>query len=179
LSARQAARLVVVIFPVTSDASAVERFRAHWDPLAQMLAAHITLVFPFQTHASADALKQAIAHLAYRHAEFPIEFADPAIWDREYLFLLARKGGEQIRQIHLDLYDTLSDAHTTANFLPHMTIGRNGNRRELERARLHARAHNLCVRGQARQLSLYRVDQYGGRHVLFSVALRATGAARR
>jgi hypothetical protein len=82
-------RRAVVIFPSDVATDAVEHFRSQWDPLAAQIAAHVTLVFPFETNADPEILVSAISDVAHRHTPFAIELADPTVHDDEYLFLLA------------------------------------------------------------------------------------------
>jgi 2'-5' RNA ligase len=167
---RLSVRRAVVIFPSDADTTAVECFRAGWDPMSPHLSAHITVVFPFQTRSDPAALRSAITDVAGRHTCFSVDLADPAIHDQEYLFLAARCGGDQIRRLHIDLYTALADAHIATPFTPHMTIGRQHERTHIDRALRAARRLNLHLRGTARQLTLYRIDNTG-RHVECVAAL--------
>jgi 2'-5' RNA ligase len=164
-------RRAVVIFPSDVATDAVERFRSQWDPLAAQIAAHVTLVFPFETNADPETLVSAMSDVARRHAPFAIELADPTVYDDEYLFLLARQGGAQIRRLHLDLYAALPYARLEGVFTPHMTVGRYRERADLETAALRARAIDLRVTATARKISLYRINGHASRSVEFIAAL--------
>ncbi|HCT80722.1 MAG TPA: hypothetical protein DGG94_03070 [Micromonosporaceae bacterium] len=166
------ARRVVVIFPNAANTGAVEGFRARWDPLAAQVRAHITLVFPFETDAAAaDELRRSIAGVAARQAPFAIELVEPTIWEREYLFLLARQGGAEIGRLHHALYDALPEALKEGGFVPHMTIGRRQVPQEIEAAYHGARGLNLEVCGFARELTVYRIDPDGSRRAEVVVPL--------
>lgn len=165
-------RWVVVIFPDDADLTDVEGFRARWDPLAGSVAAHVTLVFPFEpTTMGAGRTARAIAEVAASHPPFLIQLADPAVSDSEYLFLLARQGAPQIRDLHADLYTALPDAHTDGGFVAHMTIGRSGDPAALAQAADTARTLGLHVSGTARAVSVYLIDQQGRRQVSQTVPL--------
>jgi 2'-5' RNA ligase len=164
-------RRAVVVFPSEADTVAVERFRVGWDPLAAQIAAHITLVFPFETNADPAVLEAAVKDVAAGHHRFAVDLADPSIHDGEYLFLLASQGAEQIRRLHTDLYDALNDAHLAAPFVPHMTIGRQPRRADIAKASRAARRLNLRVRGTVRELTLYRIENGSSRHVELAAAL--------
>lgn len=164
-------RRAVVIFPSDVAMDTVEQFRSQWDPSAAQIAAHVTLVFPFETKVPAATLVSTISEVARRHTPFAIDLADPTIHDEEYLFLLARQGGEQIRRLHLDLYAALPDAHVEGVFTPHMTVGRQPDRVRIEAAYRSAREIDLHVSGTARAIALYRIDPDADRRVEFVAPL--------
>lgn len=43
---------VIVIFPPAADVAVIDPLRQRFDPLASVIAPHITLVFPFQSEIS-------------------------------------------------------------------------------------------------------------------------------
>jgi len=158
-------RRVIVIFPVRVDLTAVQRFRSRWDPLAEAIPAHVTLVYPFDDTEHVHDVAEAVATVATRHKRFALDLANPRIVDGEYLFLIAGQGREQIRRLHYELYDELPNARCGGPFLPHMTIGRSPDRARLDEACHEAVHAELRVHGGADALSIYRIDPDGNRPI--------------
>jgi 2'-5' RNA ligase len=157
-------RRVAVIFP-HADTGDVELFRQRWDPLANSVAAHITVVFPFVWHSSIGALETFLGDAVLKHPRFPVRLNGFAIWEDEYLFLLAREGADQISRLHHDLYAGLLPGLAAPRvFVPHMTVGRRRHPDELLTALGEANGVQLSLDGFALALSIYRIEQ-GGRRV--------------
>jgi 2'-5' RNA ligase len=156
-------RLVAVIFP-EADLTDVERFRARWDPLATSVAAHITVAFPFDWSSSVLALKTVLSGVVSAHRTFPVALSGVTVWEDEYLFLLAHQGGDAISRLHGDLYaGPLPGLAPPETFVPHLTVGRHREPRELRTALGEAHDAGLSVTGMATTLSIYRVDGTGRR----------------
>jgi 2'-5' RNA ligase len=158
-------RRVIVVFPARADLTAVERFRGRWDPLADAVPAHVTLVYPFQDGEDVDGVANAVAQVTARHRPFAFDLASPQIVADEYLFLVAEQGREQIHRLHHDLDDAVPNAYTSGMFLAHMTIGRSQDRARLDQAHREAVRTGLCLHGQAEAVSIYRIDSDGNRQV--------------
>lgn len=149
----------VVIFP-SEDMDGVERIRARWDPLADVLAGHITLMYPFDGGREPGGVVAAVDAVAATTEPFAFELGDPTVREEEYLFLLARTGGEQIRALHEALY-ARHHLPLPAGFEPHMTIARCPDPVELETARQTAVAEGVSVSGRAASLVVYRIESNG------------------
>ncbi|WP_353648491.1 2'-5' RNA ligase family protein [Nakamurella sp. A5-74] len=138
--------LVGAIFP-DADLTEVEQFRVQWDPLADSVAAHITIVFPFSEVNDLEALRTLSME------PFPVRFGTPSLWEGEYLFLTADVGDEHIVDLHRRSYGALQ-LPLPADFVPHMTIGRRPAGSEAKH--MLARATGLVVEGWARSMTIYR-----------------------
>jgi len=160
--------LGVVIFP-EADTTQVEQFRADWDPLADAVAAHITIVFPLDWPGSASDMGAVLAEVASDHASFAIELNQPTIWDGEYLFLLADEGKDRIARLHGDAYAHLRIA-APARFVPHMTVGRSAQRERIVAALGEADRVGLSLSATVRSLSVYLIGA-GDRGPALSVDL--------
>lgn len=147
--------LVVVIFP-DAELGAIEKFRARWDPLAEAVGAHLTVVFPFPESVNVEEL------LSLTMRPFPVRLGNPSLWEGEHLFLTAVVGGEDIIELQRRSYDALH-LSVPGEFVPHMTIGR----RDLpaDAYRMLAEAAELEVDGWARTLSIYRRHRDGRRTI--------------
>ena len=143
----------VVVLPRPN--AQVERFRRAFDPLGDAIPAHITLVYP--TLLDLDAARAAMTRTARRRLPFEYVFSEPEAVEDEYLFLLAERGGEDIRVLHEDLYRRLGRRLPDV-FAPHVTIARTADAGRLNAARSAALAEGLRLAGTATALCLYRVD---------------------
>lgn len=154
---------VAVIYP-EAETGAVERFRKRWDPLGGAVDAHVTIAFPFDWDRGAGELQRLLKGVLPK--PFAIRMSAPTVWDDEYLFLLAERGGIQIARLHEAVYNALGLARAE-RFVPHMTIGRRAPGADQER--MVRAAAGLSVNGWARELSIYRVDTAGIRTPEFTV----------
>jgi 2'-5' RNA ligase len=154
---------VAVIYP-DADTGAVERFRRRWDPLGGSLAAHVTIAYPFKWERGVAELRELLAGVA--PAPFALRLGVPTVWEDEYLFLLAERGGAQIARLHDAVHGALGLARAE-RFVPHMTVGRRPPGAEQDRMR--RAADGLAVSGWARGLSVYRREADGRRIHEFAV----------
>jgi 2'-5' RNA ligase len=116
----------VVAFPRFDAPERVEALRRRFDPLSAVIAAHVTLVFPFEQGDSSFSLIDHVATVARDVAPFAIAFAEPTVEDDEYLMLNIAAGGELLTALHDRLYAEplarhLSRVHA---YRPHVTLGR-------------------------------------------------------
>jgi 2'-5' RNA ligase len=164
-------RQAVVIFP-QGQLAAVEGFRRRWDPLGGSIPAHITLVFPVARPRREQALARELAALLDGFPLFDLSLSEVRVWEQEYLFLVAGRGGEQIARLHDALYDgPFRHARRPALFVPHMTIGRCPDSAELTAGA--AEAVRLGVRADvvAAAVSVYRISRGGRRRRTLDVSL--------
>lgn len=159
--------MVAVIFP-EADLRTVEQFRARWDPLAESVAAHITVVFPFPESVDLGSIR----NLTMR--PFRVRLSNPSVWESGYLFLTATTGREQVVDLHRRSYQAL-ELPAPPNFIPHMTIGRRPPGTEM--GLMLADAADLAVEGFARSLTIYRRHADGRRSIEHTVG-RGAGPRR-
>ena len=117
----------IVIFPQLGDGiSLIQAIRDRYDPLAQKIAPHITLVFPFESEISSGELARHLQVALCGIEPFEITLKDISLEAENYLFLNVIQGQKEIIQIHDLLYSGLlnkflSQKHT---YKPHLTVGR-------------------------------------------------------
>jgi 2'-5' RNA ligase len=162
---------VLAIFPEMKSAE-VERFRSRWDPLAAAVPAHITIAYPFEWSGPASSLADAVRPVLAAFAPFTLELATTAIWEEEYLFLLVKRGREQIWRLHESIYSVaLRGARRPFRFVPHMTIGRHAEKAVLLAGISEAAELNLPLIGRGLSLTAYRRDDDGSRVMEFDMPL--------
>lgn len=132
----------IMIFPQFSNIDIIDRIREKYDPLANNVRPHITIVFPFESNISKEELQEYLAvslngmksfHLTL---EGVIRIHDDSGY---YLFLGVKEGVEKIKKLHDKLYEGMLKEYkpnwlNNVEFMPHMTIGNFHNKEELDNA---------------------------------------------
>lgn len=112
-------------FPVAVDLGALEAFRQRHDPQAAMLAAHVTLVFPFASALSSLQLAAHVRRIAARWPVLPIRLEGVDAYAAQWVHLRVTRGREPLIELHDRLYRRVLAPFLRAEFeyLPHVTIG--------------------------------------------------------
>jgi 2'-5' RNA ligase len=169
---------VVVAFPRAASAVAwrqVLSVRERFDPLADKIAPHLTLVFPFEDALSDHALEKHLRSAVAGLPTFPVIFRGITAHENEYLFLNVVKGNDSVIQLHDALYTGPLAVHRVRlhTFVPHVTVGR-VSASQLSAA-LHATAGLTdAVHACVDTLSAYRIDPDGMRPVLLELPLETS-----
>lgn len=128
----------IMIFPEFHNMEVINFYRKKYDPLSGLVKPHITLVFPFQSDISNDALDRHLSNELMYIKPFEISLHGVSKHSDEfgnYLFLNVAKGEEPIRLIHERLYShVLKEYNKGYPYSPHLTIGNASSSEELERA---------------------------------------------
>ncbi len=116
----------IVAFRRTDALAAIEAIRARFDPLAGVIAAHVTLVFPFDAAIPIDELQSHVQTAASQTPAFRADVTAAPRIDGEYLFLDISCGADAFVALHDRLYDGMLGAHRsrTHMYQPHITIAR-------------------------------------------------------
>lgn len=121
-------RRAVVAFPAGLPPQ-LEAFRRQHDPLAAVLPAHVTFVFPF---ASSLGVVQVLAHVrrvAARWPVLPVTLQGVDAYAGEWVHVRVTRGREAIVELHDRLYRGALAPFLRREFgyEPHVTIGRAGD----------------------------------------------------
>ncbi len=117
----------IILFPSFDNMNSIKRIREKYDPLANYIAPHITIVFPFDSEISTDDLRvhfnkalKGVKKFYVQLNGFTGDFRDG------YLFLNVKKGNDNIIELHDKLYsETLeSFLFKKVTYCPHLTVGR-------------------------------------------------------
>jgi 2'-5' RNA ligase len=155
-------QLAIVLFPETAAADAIEKLRREFDPLANVLAAHITLVFPFPAPTVPSAMIEHLQKSAESVAAFECTLAGVSAERNGFLFLDVDTGAAACRALHESLYSGLLAQHRsmTHTYRPHVTIGRLTDPDKLDDARrVTKRALVFPVRGSVHSVCLFRLTE--------------------
>lgn len=121
----------IMIFPKFKNEHVVDAIRKKYDPLAEHVRPHITLVFPFESDIETDKLENHIETMVsgIRPFELTLSGITPSISPvGNCLFLNIKEGAMEIIELHKRLYKgILNEFHPewlkNVEFLPHMTVG--------------------------------------------------------
>jgi 2'-5' RNA ligase len=120
----------IMIFPRFRNIQLINDIRSKYDPLAQHVKPHITLVFPFESDIETNKLKEHIETAMSGIKPFHIILSGitPVRSFGYYLFLNIKEGNAKIIEIHKKLYNgILKEIYPQwlkdKDFLPHMTVG--------------------------------------------------------
>ena len=158
---------VVAIFPPLPQPSPVDALRRRHDPVAGVIAPHITLVFPFRSALTTDRLRSHVERAVAPVRAFPIRLAGITGSEGEYLFLNVKRGNDGIIDLHDRLYtgplgEHLSREHT---FTPHMTVGRFDSPDALRAALAETASTDLRIDTAATAVTVLALDDTVELHI--------------
>ena len=116
----------IIIFPqFGSHTNLIQDIRNRYDPLANKIAPHITLVFPFDSQISSKVLYRHIKNSLQGFEAFSLSMQGISHEAKNYLFLNLMKGREDIIKIHDLLYSELIARFLSKKYIyrPHLTVG--------------------------------------------------------
>ncbi len=126
---------VIVIYLESNGASEIEQIRRLYDPLASVIKAHITLVFPFESNLTTEALRAHVRQAVQGINPFSVQLQTITGQDGRYLFLNVKQGKNQLVALHDKLYSgILKPYRHSFDYLPHVTIGRFQDERTYRKA---------------------------------------------
>jgi 2'-5' RNA ligase len=157
-------RYAVAWFPAFDGIERVEAFRRRHDPMAALIPAHLTLVFPFPTALKRLQVETHVKRVVSRWPALPVSFRAVRMEANEFVFLMAARGAESVVALHDALY-TRSFRPALRRDLPydpHITLARNASLAALEAAFDGARDEfGRELSGTMREVSLLAVGSDG------------------
>jgi len=151
----------LVVFPEGNGLHVIESLRRRFDPLAGVIAAHSTLVFPFASEISEVELRAHVEQALEGQAPFRVRFDGVSEVEEEYLFLDAVIGGERLVELNDRLYaGPLAEHRSTAHvYRPHITLGRIRDSVAREKALSAARQMSPVVDEVVRAVHVFRLGE--------------------
>lgn len=149
-------RFAVAWFPRFEGIEAIEAFRARHDPMARLIPAHLTLVFPFPTSLTRLQVETHARRVVSRFPAIPVSFKAVRPCASEFLFLMASRGAASVTELHDRLYTRALAPHLRRDleYQPHITLARHASLEALDAAADEARE---TLRGEYRD-TLRAVD---------------------
>jgi 2'-5' RNA ligase len=116
----------IVIFPQFSNIRIINEIRKRYDPLADYIAPHITLVFPFESDIPTNELIEYIKFALAGFDKFNLAMCGITGNSDGYIFLDVKTGNDKIIELHDKLYKGLLKEHHNRfiPYIPHLTLGR-------------------------------------------------------
>ena len=129
-------RFAVAWFPSFAGMDRIEAFRREHDPVADRIAAHLTLVFPFPTQLTALQVETHVRRIASKWPPIPVTFRHVRLHANEFIFLMAGRGAASVAALHDKLYtrSLLSALRRDLPYEPHITLARYAELDRLEAA---------------------------------------------
>jgi 2'-5' RNA ligase len=132
----------IMIFPQFENIHIIDGIREKYDPLADHVRPHITLVFPFESDLTSIELKEHLAKVLAGICPFRLTMDDIIKIDSfsgMYLFLTVNEGIEDIKKLSSKLYTGILEPYkpewlNERTFLPHITIGKFTSKDDLNKA---------------------------------------------
>ena len=160
-------RRAIVIFPQFEQTALIEELRRQFDPLAALVPAHLTLVFPFDSDLPASHLAAHLHHVAHRTPPFDIRLQEITVHEYAYLFLNVKRGNDHLVELHDRLYTGPLAAYRSREqtYLPHLTVGRLDDRPTFRTALHRAQRVTTAFETRVAEMAVYRIDTNGRRTV--------------
>lgn len=90
----------IVVFPSLDDLQPILPFRRRWDPLAELVPPHLTLVFPFNDPIAPVELRAHVAEVVRDFEPFAVRLSGVTGSEGEYLFLNVKQGNDTLIALH-------------------------------------------------------------------------------
>ena len=119
----------ILIFPRFKNIDLIQKIRNKYDPLANLIAPHITLAFPFSDNISNEELISNLTRLLKNFKPFLINFKGISLSDDNYIFLNCVKGNQEIIQLHDEIYNEIlpNRLNKSIKYIPHITLGQSNS----------------------------------------------------
>jgi 2'-5' RNA ligase len=127
----------IILLPGFDNINNIKRIREKYDPLANCIDPHITIVFPFDSDISTDDLKLHLNKVLKGTKKFNVQLSGFTGDFRDgYLFLNVKKGNDSIIELHDKLYSGILERFLfrKVTYCPHLTVGRLNQQIEFDKA---------------------------------------------
>jgi 2'-5' RNA ligase len=128
------------------DTRRINRFRTKFDPQIDLIAPHITLMFPIPESIRGDVLVCHLENVLSSWQSFPIHLQGCQISSDDYLFLLMQEGNAKTIRLHDEIYTGILADYWRKDipYVPHLTLGRL-NKPSINRDRALQEAEQLSL----------------------------------
>lgn len=128
----------IMIFPEFKNIHVINTIRKKYDPLAELVMPHITLVFPFESELTNEELSIYLKECLINIKPFVLELGGISKKEDKYgnyLFLNIKSGMDIIKNINNILYKgKLKLFKPEEQYIPHMTVGKLSSKELLNQA---------------------------------------------
>jgi 2'-5' RNA ligase len=162
------------IFPDFKNVAVIERLRAKYDPLFNLIQPHITLVFPFDSDLSTNALEKHLHDAIRGHSPFRVVLKGITGYPGGYLFLNVKVGNDEIIALHDKLYSGPLQPYLdrTVTYTPHLTIGRIADDRVFQDALVETEGFSETFESFVAEIVTEVIDSTGKSHIELRTPLK-------
>ncbi len=124
----------ILIFPKFKNINIIQELRNKYDPLANLIAPHITIAYPFSDNISNKELIKKLTNLLKNFNPFTIIFKGISLSKDNYIFLNCIQGNQEIIELHNEIYKQIIPSHlkNSIKYIPHITLGKSNNIENLD-----------------------------------------------
>ena len=166
----------ILIFPQFPNGATIDGLRNQYDPLAQLIRPHITLVFPFESPMSNESLAVILRRVLADIRPFPICVQGVSRQSNIFgntLMLDVTQDEEILRQIHDEFYrHEFREFDAGFPYAPHITIGNFKTSEELEKAWQEVRSISEVFETTIHRVSVEMIGPEGESIILMEQELK-------
>jgi 2'-5' RNA ligase len=155
----------IMIFPEFENIDVINDIRKKYDPLADLVLPHITLVFPFDSELTNEEINLYLKESLSDIHPFKVElegFSKQEDRYGNYLFLNVVQGMDVIKNIHDILYkDKLKQFDVGYDYVPHMTVGKVSSMELLDKAFYDVNKCNDKFKTVVKKISVEMIGEHG------------------
>jgi len=153
----------IMIFPEFENMDIINKIRKQFDPLADLVRPHITLVFPFESPMSNEKLAQILEERLAGMKPFQLELGGISKQEDvfgNYLFLNVLQGKEEVCHMHQVLCETeFQEFDKGLQYVPHMTVGKLVTAEELDKAYKQVKFMDSTFHTEVRKISVEMIGE--------------------
>ena len=154
----------ILIFPEFENIDLINDIRKKYDPLADLVLPHITLVFPFDSELTNEELSLYLKESLSDIHPFKVGlegFSKQEDRYGNYLFLNVVQGMDVIKNIHDILYkDKLKQFDAGYDYVPHMTVGKVSSMELLDKAFDDVNKYNDTFSTVVKKISVEIIEEH-------------------
>lgn len=143
------------------DLQRIHQFRKRYDPQVDLIAPHITLMFPVPESIGEDNLVRHFEGVLKPCEPFLIHLQDVQISSDNYCFLMLQEGSAKVIRLHDAIYTGILADYLRKDipFVPHLTLGvLNQDSNNRDRALEEAKRLDIDCRCVIDQLHLVKIN---------------------
>lgn len=124
----------ILIFPKFKNINIIQELRNKYDPLANLIAPHITIAYPFSDNISNEELIKKLTNLLKNFNPFTIVFKGLSLSKDNYIFLNCVQSNQEIIELHNEIYKQIIPSHlkNPIKYIPHITLCKSNNIEDLD-----------------------------------------------
>jgi len=155
----------IMIFPEFENIGSIDKIRSKYDPLADLVRPHITLVFPFESGMTDDEVREILEKRLEDTIQFDLTLQGFSKQiDEKFgnlLFLNVTKGNDEIVKIHDILYaNEFMRFNLGYPYIPHITVGKTKTVDELNAAYEDASSCNEVFSTTVTKISVEMIGEH-------------------